>query len=151
MQYWLIKSEPNAYGWDDLIAEHEAKKPHEDANENPSENLGMWDGVRNHAAAKNLKSMQIGDHAFFYHSQIGLEIVGIAEVTREHYIDPTDPNGKFVAVNFKPVRKLPQSVTLKAIKANPKLADMPLVRQSRLSVSAVSADEWAEILRMSQK
>ena len=100
MQYWLIKSEPNAYGWDDLIAEHE------DPNKNPDDDLGMWDGVRNHAAAKNMRAMQLGDQAFFYHSQIGLEIVGIAEVTREHYIDPTDPKGKFVAVNFKPVCKL---------------------------------------------
>ncbi len=151
MQYWLIKSEPNAYGWDDLIAEHQTQKPHVETDKNSEINLGMWDGVRNHAAAKNMRAMQIGDHAFFYHSQIGLEIIGIAEVTREHYIDPTDPKGKFVAVNFKPVRKLPQSVTLKAIKANPKLADMPLVRQSRLSVSAVSAGEWAEILRMSEE
>ncbi len=143
MQYWLIKSEPNAYSWDDLIAEHE------DPNKNPDDDLGMWDGVRNHAAAKNMRAMQLGDQAFFYHSQIGLEIVGIAKVTREHYIDPTDPKGKFVAVNFKPVCKLGQSVTLKAIKANPKLADMPLVRQSRLSVSPVSLYQWEEILRMS--
>ena len=152
MQYWLIKSEPNAYGWDDLITEHETQKPHvKITSENDNiKNLGMWDGVRNHAAAKNMRAMQLGDQAFFYHSQIGLEIVGIAEVTREHYIDPTDPKGKFVAVNFKPVCKLGQSVTLKAIKANPKLADMPLVRQSRLSVSAVSADQWAEIISMSE-
>ena len=133
MQYWLIKSEPNAYGWDDLVAEKD----------------GMWDGVRNHAAAKNLKTMQIGDRAFFYHSQIGLEIVGVAEVTKEYYIDPTDAAGKFVAVNFKPVEKLSKPVTLKAIKANPKLAQMALVRQSRLSVSAVTGDEWDEIIAMS--
>ncbi len=135
MQYWLIKSEPNAYGWDDLVKEQD----------------GMWDGVRNHAAAKNLKTMQVGDQVFFYHSQIGLEIVGIAEVTKEYYIDPTDPKGKFVAVNFKPVRKLNRPVTLKAIKANPKLADMQLVRQSRLSVSHVKNSEWDIIIAMANQ
>lgn len=135
MQYWLIKSEPNAYGWDDLVKEQD----------------GMWDGVRNHAAAKNLRTMVIGDQAFFYHSQIGLEIVGIAEVTKEYYIDPTNPNGKFVAVNFKPVCKLNKPVTLKAIKANPKLANMQLVRQSRLSVSHVKNNEWDIILAMANQ
>jgi len=95
--------------------------------------------------------MQVGDQVFFYHSQIGLEIVGIAEVTKEYYIDPTDPKGKFVAVNFKPVRKLNRPVTLKAIKANPKLADMQLVRQSRLSVSHVKNSEWDIIIAMANQ
>lgn len=135
MQYWLIKSEPDAYGWDDLVDEQD----------------GIWDGVRNHAAAKNMRAMQIGDQAFFYHSQIGLEIVGIAQVTREHYPDPSDEAGKFVAVNFRPVRKLDKPVTLKSIKANPKLADMQLVRQSRLSVSHVKPHEWQEILQMANE
>lgn len=143
MQYWLIKSEPDAYGWDDLVAEHNDQSDNKD-------NLGMWDGVRNYAAAKNMRAMHSGDQAFFYHSQKGLEIVGIAEVTRAYYPDPSDASGKFVAVNFKPVRKLKNPVTLKAIKANPKLSDMPLVRQSRLSVSAVSADQWDEILKMAE-
>jgi predicted RNA-binding protein with PUA-like domain len=131
-QYWLIKSEPNKYSWDDLVAEKD----------------GMWDGVRNHTAAKNLRTMTVGDQVFFYHSNIGIEVVGIAEVTKEYYIDPTDPKGKFVAVNFKPVRKLGQTVTLKAIKANPKLEGMELVRQSRLSVAPVREEEWQEILKM---
>lgn len=135
MQYWLIKSEPDAYGWDDLVDEKD----------------GIWDGVRNHAAAKNMRAMQIGDQAFFYHSQIGLEIVGIAQVTREHYPDPSDEAGKFVAVNFRPVHKLDKPVTLKSIKANPKLADMQLVRQSRLSVSHVKPHEWQEILQMANE
>jgi predicted RNA-binding protein with PUA-like domain len=131
-QYWLIKSEPNKYSWDDLVAEKD----------------GMWDGVRNHTAAKNLRTMAVGDQVFFYHSNIGIEVVGIAEVTKEYYIDPTDPKGKFVAVNFKPVRKLGKTVTLKAIKANPKLEGMELVRQSRLSVAPVREEEWKEILKM---
>jgi predicted RNA-binding protein with PUA-like domain len=131
-QYWLIKSEPNKYSWDDLVAEKD----------------GMWDGVRNHTAAINLRTMKMGDQVFFYHSNIGIEVVGIAEVTKEYYIDPTDPKGKFVAVNFKPVRKLDQAVTLKAIKANPKLEGMELVRQSRLSVAPVREAEWREILKM---
>jgi predicted RNA-binding protein with PUA-like domain len=131
-QYWLIKSEPNKYSWDDLVAEKD----------------GMWDGVRNHTAAKNLRTMKMGDQVFFYHSNIGIEVVGIAEVTKEYYIDPTDPKGRFVAVNFKPVRKLGQTVTLKAIKANPKLEGMELVRQSRLSVAPVRQAEWNEILKM---
>jgi predicted RNA-binding protein with PUA-like domain len=131
-QYWLIKSEPNKYSWDDLVAEKD----------------GMWDGVRNHTAAKNLRTMKVGDQVFFYHSNIGIEVVGIAEVTKEYYIDPTDPKGRFVAVNFKPVRKLGQTVTLKAIKANPKLEEMELVRQSRLSVAPVREEEWKEILKM---
>lgn len=135
MQYWLIKSEPDAYGWDDLVNDQD----------------GIWDGVRNHAAAKNMRAMQIGDQAFFYHSQIGLEIVGIAQVTREHYPDPSDEAGKFVAVNFRPVHKLDKPVTLKSIKANPKLADMQLVRQSRLSVSHVKPHEWQEILQMANE
>lgn len=130
--YWLMKSEPDVYGWDDLVAEKE----------------GTWDGVRNHAAALNLKAMKKGDQAFFYHSNIGLEIVGIVKVSKEAFIDPTDEKGKFVAVKVKPVRKLKQPVSLKAVKANPKLADMDLVRLSRLSVGKVRPDEWAEIMRM---
>ena len=131
-QYWLMKSEPDVYSWDDLVAEKE----------------GMWDGVRNHAAALNLKTMKVGDEAFFYHSNIGLEIVGIATISKEHFIDPTDEKGKFVAVKVKPVRKIARSVTLKEIKANPKLVDMDLVRLSRLSVGTVKPAEWKEILKM---
>ena len=131
-QYWLMKSEPDAYSWDDLIEQKE----------------GLWDGVRNHTAAINLKAMKVGDEAFFYHSNIGLEVVGIMTISEEHFIDPTDEKARFVAVKVKPVRKIANPVTLKAIKGNPKLADMQLVRQSRLSVAPVSAVEWKEILKM---
>lgn len=131
-QYWLMKSEPDAYSWDDLVEQKE----------------GMWDGVRNHTAAINLKAMKVGDEAFFYHSNIGLEVVGIMTISKEHFIDPTDEKARFVAVKVKPVRKIANPVPLKAIKANPKLADMQLVRQSRLSVAPVSAAEWKEILKM---
>ena len=131
-QYWLMKSEPDVYGWNDLVKEKE----------------GMWDGVRNHTAAINLKAMKVGDEAFFYHSNIGLEVVGIMTSSKEHFIDPTDEKARFVAVKVKPVRKIANPVTLKAVKANPKLADMKLVRQSRLSVAPVSPAEWKEILKM---
>ena len=131
-QYWLMKSEPDAYSWDDLIEQKE----------------GLWDGVRNNTAAINLKAMKVGDEAFFYHSNIGLEVVGIMTISEEHFIDPTDEKARFVAVKVKPVRKIANPVTLKAIKGNPKLADMQLVRQSRLSVAPVSAVEWKEILKM---
>jgi predicted RNA-binding protein with PUA-like domain len=131
-QYWLMKSEPDVYGWDDLVAEKE----------------GTWDGVRNHTAAINLRAMKVGDEAFFYHSNIGLEVVGIINISQEHFLDPTDEKARFVAVKVKPVRKLANPVTLKAIKANPKLAEMDLVRLSRLSVGKVALAEWNEILRM---
>ena len=131
-QYWLMKSEPDVYSYEDLVAEGE----------------GTWDGVRNHTAAINLKAMTVGDEAFFYHSNIGLEVVGIMTISHEHFIDPTDEKARFVAVKVKPVRKIANPVTLKAIKANPKLAEMQLVRQSRLSVAPVSAGEWKEILKM---
>lgn len=131
-QYWLMKSEPDVYGWDDLIAEAE----------------GTWDGVRNHSAALNMKTMKKGDLAFFYHSNIGVEVVGIIEISEEAFIDITDEKGKFVAVKVKPVRKLANAVPLKAVKANPKLEQMDLVRLSRLSVGKVQPDEWKEILRM---
>lgn len=131
-QYWLMKSEPDAYSWDDLVAEGE----------------GTWDGVRNHTAAINLRAMKVGDEAFFYHSNIGLEVVAIMTISKEHFIDPSDEKGRFVAVKVRPVRKIANPVTLKAIKANPKLADMQLIRQSRLSVAPVSPAEWKEILKM---
>lgn len=129
---WLMKSEPDAYSWDDLVAEGE----------------GTWDGVRNHRAANNLRAMEVGDEAFFYHSNIGKEVVGIAAISSSGIIDPTDPEGKWAAVKVKPVRKLAQPVTLAAIKANPALAEMELVRLSRLSVAELSEAEWAEVLRM---
>lgn len=129
---WLMKSEPDVYGWDDLVAESE----------------GTWDGVRNHLAARNLRTMQPGDLAFFYHSNIGIEIVGVIEISVGGLVDPTDPDGKWAAVKVKPVEKLPNTVTLKQVKATPELAQMDLIRLSRLSVGAVQPDEWALILKM---
>lgn len=131
-QAWLMKSEPDVYGWDDLIAEGE----------------GTWDGVRNHLAARNLRTMQVGDLAFFYHSNIGKEIVGIARISVAGLTDPTDPEGKWAAVKVKPVAKLNAPVTLAAIKATPSLAEMELLRLSRLSVSAVRSGEWDIVLDM---
>jgi predicted RNA-binding protein with PUA-like domain len=131
---WLMKSEPDAYGWDDLNAEGE----------------GTWDGVRNHRAANNLRAMQVGDLAFFYHSNIGKEIVGIAEISMAGLTDPTDPDGKWAAVKVRPVRKMARPVTLAEIKATPQLADMELLRLSRLSVGVVRPEEWDFILGMAE-
>ena len=134
-RYWLLKSEPDAYGWDDLVAEGE----------------GTWDGVRNHRAANNLRAMKKGDKAFFYHSNIGLEIVGIVTISKPGIADPSDPEGKWAAVKVKPVKKLKRPVTLKEIKADPSLEDMELVRLSRLSVAEVRPAEWEYILEMSKR
>lgn len=132
--YWLMKSEPFKYGWDDLVAEEE----------------GVWDGVRNHSAKLNLKAMKVGDEAFFYHSREGLEIVGIAEITVEGIPDPTDETGKWAAVKIKPKRKFDHPVTLKQIKATPELADCELVRLSRLSVAKITPQEWDIICAMAE-
>jgi predicted RNA-binding protein with PUA-like domain len=131
-QYWLMKSEPFKYSWDDLVAEGE----------------GTWDGVRNHLAKNNLAEMQVGDEAFFYHSREGLEIVGIAEVSVAGITDPTDETGKWAAVKIVPKTKLPAPVTLKQVKAEPQLAEMELVKLSRLSVSRVRPEEWSIVLSM---
>lgn len=133
-RYWLMKSEPEAYGWDDLVSEGE----------------GTWDGVRNHRAANNLRTMKVGDQAFFYHSVTGKEIVGIAEVSAAGLTDPSDPDGKWAAVKVKPVRKLARPVTLAEIKGDPSFAEMELVRLSRLSVAEVRPDEWNRILALSK-
>jgi len=133
-RWWLMKSEPDAYSWDDLVAEGE----------------GTWDGVRNHRAANNLRAMEVGDQAFFYHSNIGLEIVGIVTISVAGLTDPTDPEGKWAAVKVKPLRKLAKPVTLKQIKALPEFADMELVRLSRLSVAELRPDEWEKILSLSE-
>ncbi|KQW72327.1 ubiquinol-cytochrome C reductase [Phenylobacterium sp. Root77] len=130
--HWLVKSEPDTYSYADL--ERDGRT--------------VWDGVRNFAAASHLKSMKIGDQVFFYHSQEGKDVVAIAQVAREAFPDASDPTGKFVAVELTPVRKLAKSVTLADMKANPALADMAMLRQGRLSVSPVSAADWATILKM---
>ncbi len=134
MAHWLVKSEPHKYAWDDLLRDRRT----------------IWDGVRNHTAAINLRAMKVGDRAFFYHSNEGKEIVGIVEIVREHYLDPKDAAGRFPAVDVAPVEALEHPVTLAAIKADPALADMDLVRQSRLSVARVRDAEWAHILKMSK-
>jgi predicted RNA-binding protein with PUA-like domain len=132
MAYWLLKSEPVKYPWSALVKDGRTH----------------WDGVRNHQAAINLRAMKVGDRAFFYHSNEGLEIVGIAEIAREAYPDPSDPSGRFVMVDITPVEPVPKPVTLKAIKAVPALSEFKLVRQSRLSVVPVSDAEWALLCRM---
>ena len=129
---WLMKSEPDAYSWDDLNAEGE----------------GTWDGVRNHLAARNLRTMAAGDLAFFYHSNIGKEIVGVITISVPGLTDPTDETGKWAAVKVRPLARLARPVTLAAIKADPALAMMDLLRQSRLSVSAVRSEEWHHVLGM---
>jgi predicted RNA-binding protein with PUA-like domain len=129
-QLWLMKSEPDAYGFDDLVAEGE----------------GTWDGVRNHLAARNLRTMREGDLFFFYHSNVGKDIVAVATVSVPGLTDPDDP--KWAAVKVRPVARLAHPVSLATIKATPELAAMDLLRQSRLSVSMVRPDEWAMILKM---
>lgn len=133
-RFWLLKSEPDAYGWDDLEREGE----------------GTWDGVRNFRARNNLAAMAVGDQAFFYHSNIGKEIVGIVAITEAGLTDTTDPSGKWAAVKVKPVRRLAHPVTLAAMKSEPKLADCEVVRQSRLSVCEFTAGEWKIVLGMSK-
>jgi predicted RNA-binding protein with PUA-like domain len=132
IQYWLIKSEPDAFSWAEQV-EH---------------GVEPWTGVRNHLAKKNLASMKLGDKCFFYHSNVGKEIVGIVELVREAYPDPSAEGGPWVCVDVKAVKPVPKPVTLAAIKAEPRLAEMALVKQSRLSVSPVNAAEWAVICEM---
>lgn len=132
MQYWLVKSEPDAFSWDEQVAK----------------GIEPWTGVRNHMAKNNLKAMKRGDRAFFYHSNLGKEVVGVVEVAREAYPDPTAKEGDWVCVDMKAVAPIPKPVTLVAIKADPKLADFALVRQSRLSVMPVSKPQWDRICRM---
>lgn len=132
MAYWLMKSESSAYSWDQLVKDGRTN----------------WSGVRNHQAAINLKAMKPGDRAFFYHSGDGREIVGIMEIVKAAYPDPSDKDGRFVMVDVKPEMPVKTPVTLAAIKAEPKLKDMKLVRQGRLSVSPVGAEEWKLICKM---
>src|SRR5262245_61815645 len=132
MNQWLVKSEPSAYSWDALVKDGRTN----------------WYGVRNPQATANLKGMKTGDRVFFYHSNEGLEIVGIADIVREFYPDPADKSVRFGMVEVKPVEPLKKPVTLAAIKAEPKLAEFALVRQSRLSVMPVSAEQWKLICKM---
>jgi len=130
--YWLVKSEPFKYSWDMLVRDGST----------------VWDGVRNNQAAQYLRAMQVDDQLFFYHSNEGLAVIGIARVAGEHFIDPSDPKGRFPAVTVAPLRRLARPVTLAAMKAEPALAGMAMFRQFRLSVAPISAAEWATILAM---
>ncbi|MEI6557386.1 MAG: EVE domain-containing protein [Rhodospirillaceae bacterium] len=132
MAYWLLKSEPAKYSWAQMLQDGRTH----------------WDGVRNHQAAANLRAMRLEDKAFFYHSNLGLEIVGIVEIVREFYPDPGDAGGKFGNVDVRPLAALAQPVPLAALKAHPLLSGMALVRQSRLSVCPVGEAEWHEICRL---
>jgi predicted RNA-binding protein with PUA-like domain len=132
MAYWLIKSEPFKYSWDQFVKDGST----------------FWDGVRNYAARNNLRSMKKGDLAFFYHSNEGLAIVGIAKVVKEAYQDPTTEETAWLAVDFKPFKKLKTPVTLAEIKANPALVNMALIRLGRLSVQPVLESEWRLVMDM---
>lgn len=128
---WLMKSEPEAFGWDDLVRDGST----------------LWDGVRNHRAANNLRAMQVGDRAFFYHSVTGKAIVGIMEVSEAGLTDPEDP--KWASVRVIPVKPLARPITLAEVKAEPSLATMELVRLSRLSVAELTQEEWDRVMAMS--
>ncbi|PIZ34283.1 MAG: EVE domain-containing protein [Alphaproteobacteria bacterium CG_4_10_14_0_8_um_filter_37_21] len=133
MAFWLIKSEPATWSWAQQV----------------EKGTEGWDGVRNYQAANNLKAMKRGDQCFFYHSNVGKEIVGIVEVAKEAYIDPTDPKARFVAVDVKTVKALKKRITLDAIKRTDTLQDIALIKQSRLSVMPISDNHWHEIIRLS--
>lgn len=132
MAYWLIKSEPFKWSWDQQVA---AKST-------------LWDGVRNYQAANNLKAMKIGDTALFYHSNEGKEIVGLTKITKEAHPDVTDPTGRFVVVEVTADKKLPRPVTLAEMKADPHFEDFALIRQSRLSVAPVEEKHWLRICEL---
>ena len=133
MKYWLLKSEPDAWSWDNQV----------------KEGASMWDGVRNYQARNNLKEMKKNDLCFFYHSVTERSIVGIVKVVKEYYPDPTDKTGRFVVVDVKAIKKLKNPVSLDQIKENNKLQDIALVKQSRLSVMHLKKTEWDIIIKMS--
>ena len=134
MAYWLFKSEPDTWSWDQQKARGKAGEE--------------WTGVRNYQARTNMRAMQIGDLGFFYHSNIGLEVVGIVEVCKLVHPDSTTDDARWECVDVRAVRDMPEPVTLKDVKANPKLADMALVTSMRLSVQPVKPEEWEEVCRM---
>ena len=134
MAYWLFKSEPGTWSWDEQVARGEAGEP--------------WDGVRNCQARNNMRAMKLGDQGFFYHSNQGKEIVGVVEVCAEAHPDPTTDDPRWECVDVKAVKSLPTPVTLDACKAEPQLADMVLVNNSRLSVQPVTEDEWRVVCEL---
>ena len=133
MKYWLLKSEPDAWSWDNQV----------------KEGASMWDGVRNYQARNNLKNMKRNDLCFFYHSVTEKSVVGIVKVVKEHYPDPTDKTERFVVVDVKAIKKLKNPVSLEKIKLNNKLKNIALIKQSRLSVMPIKEVEWNEIIKMS--
>ncbi len=135
MNYWLVKSEPFKFSWDTFV----------------EKGGDMWDGVRNYAARNNLRSMKVNDLVFFYHSNEGLEIVGLARVAKEHYPDPTTEDDRWSVVDLVPVKKLNQPVSLKTIKADPDLQEMDIVKLSRLSVGAVKPHEFEKIMKLANE
>jgi len=135
MKYWLLKSEPNTWSWDDQVGE----------------GASMWDGVRNYQARNNLKKMKKGDKAFFYHSVSEKSVVGIVKVVKEYYDDPTDVTKRFVVVDVQAIKKLKNSVSLNEIKLSKRLKNIALIKQSRLSVMPITNLEWNEIINLSLK
>ena len=135
INYWLLKSEPSTWSWDDQV----------------KNKIDMWDGVRNYQARNNLMKMKKKDLCFFYHSVSEKSIVGIVEVVKEHYPDPTDKKNKFVVVDVKALKKLKNPVSLEKIKKNTKLKNIALIKQSRLSVMPLRKLEWDEILKLSEQ
>lgn len=133
--YWLVKSEPFKYSWEQFVKDKKT----------------FWDGVRNYQARNNMQAMKKGDEVFFYHSNEGKEIVGIAKVVKEAYQDPTTDDERWVCVDLKPVKKLKNPVTLAQLKVEKKLQNLALVRQGRLSVSPVTEEEWNRIMEMSEQ
>jgi predicted RNA-binding protein with PUA-like domain len=132
MAYWLVKSEPFKYSWEQFV----------------KDKITFWDGVRNYGARNNLRAMKKGDEVLFYHSNEGVEVVGIAKVVKEHYQDPTTDETAWVVVDLKPVKKLKNAVPLSTIKADKRLANMDLVRLGRLSVQTVKEAEWEVIMEL---
>tara|TARA_Y100001970_G_scaffold210600_1_gene256962 strand:- start:456 stop:869 length:414 start_codon:yes stop_codon:yes gene_type:complete len=135
ISYWLLKSEPSTWSWDNQV----------------KENITMWDGVRNYQARNNLMKMKKKDLCFFYHSVLEKKIIGIVEVVKEHYPDPTDKTGRFVVTNVKAKKKLKRPVSLEEIKSTPKLINIALIKQSRLSVMPLKKTEWDTIIKISEK
>jgi predicted RNA-binding protein with PUA-like domain len=133
-RYWLVKSEPNKYSWDQFVKDGST----------------YWDGVRNYTARNNLREMKKGDLVLYYHSNEGKDVVGVARVIKESYPDPTTDDDRWLVVDLKPVKALKEAVTLAAIKADPHLTEMQLVKQSRLSVSGVAKKEFERILKLAK-
>ena len=135
MAYWLVKSEPFKYSWDQFV----------------KDKITHWDGVRNYAARNNLRSMKKGEKVLFYHSNEGVEIIGIAQVVKEAYQDPTTSDEAWVVVDLKPVKRLKKTVPLTIIKSDPRLASMALVKLSRLSVQPVTAEDWETVMELANE